>query len=208
MAKITVGNITKQISNNLYVCSQIRSIDVENWYMELFDTLPVYKYEITINRLDEDEDFDIFNKIFKDLVATGDFDVLNYEYNKEKSDNESRNGEYEIYATRFLVVSKTEPVMISCEFENIVVMSHLGVDKIEQVVSKYLDEYNQEDDRPKCYIVVKESDLYLDNFNIDLKNEMDFDLYNDGFEDVHNAIVNSIWKTWNRQEYIYQTSHQ
>ena len=49
MAEIKIGNANKQIGNNLFACSQMKAIDPEHWYMEVFNTLPVYKYFISIN---------------------------------------------------------------------------------------------------------------------------------------------------------------
>lgn len=216
MAKVQIGNSVKQISNNLFVSSQVKSIDLDSWYMELFDTLPVYKYYMDVNRIDEDEDFDIFNKIYTDIVATGDFEVLDYEYNKVKnnngipgvtrprsSDDTKTSNKYEIYASKFILVSKTEPVMICCEYEGITVMSHIGVDKVNEIVDKYLSGYNQEDDSVKCYVVVKDPDMYLNDFTIDLKGDLDFDLYNDGFEDIHSTIIHSIEKDKNGLYLLY-----
>ena len=216
MAKIKIGNSVKQISNNLFVSSQVRSIDLDSWYMELFDTLPVYKYYMEVNRIDEDEEFDIFNKIFNDIIKTGDFEPLNYEYNKVKnnngipgvtrprsSDDTKTSNKYEIYASKFVLVSKTEPVMIVCEYEGITVMSHIGVDKVNEIVDKYLSGYNQEDESVKCYVVVKDPDMYLNDFTIDLDGDLDFDLYNEGFEEIHNTIVHSIEKDKNGLYLLY-----
>ena len=204
MAEVVIGNETKQISNNLHVSSQVRAVDPDHWYMELFGRFPTYKYYMDINRIDEDEDFDIYNKVYNDILNTGDFTVLCYEYNNMKNVsnepllpgiiNESANpkSKYEVYVSKFIFVSNTEPLMIIYEYDSITVMTHIGVDKINEVVEKYLSHYNQDDDRVKCYIVVKDPDIYLNDFNVEIKNDLDFDLYNEGFEEIHNSIVKSI----------------
>ena len=102
-----------------------------------------------------------------------------------------------------ILVSNKEPVMIYLDFEMINVVTHLGTDKIEEVVNKYLKKYDQEDDRVKCYVIVKDPDLYLDNFNVDIEGKLDFDLYNDGFEEAHKSIVNSILKDKNGLYLLY-----
>ena len=211
MVKVNIGNTVKEVGNNLYAMSQMKAVDQDHWYMEIFDALPVYRYSMDINRIDEDEDFDIYNVIFNDLVASGDFVPLLYDYGKlnygktkprcEESVEESNTEKIE--TNRFILVSNKEPVMIYLDFEMINVVSHLGTDKIEEVVNKYLKKYDQEDDRVKCYVIVKDPDLYLDNFNVDIEGKLDFDLYNDGFEEAHKSIVNSILKDKNGLYLLY-----
>ena len=82
MVKVNIGNTVKEVGNNLYAMSQMKAVDQDHWYMEIFDALPVYRYSMDINRIDEDEDFDIYNVIFNDLVASGDFVPLLYDYGK------------------------------------------------------------------------------------------------------------------------------
>jgi len=211
MVKVNIGNTVKEVGNNLYAMSQMKAVDQDHWYMEIFDALPVYRYSMDINRIDEDEDFDIYNVIFNDLVASGDFVPLLYDYGKlnycktkprcEESIEESNTEKIE--TNRFILVSNKEPVMIYLDFEMINVVSHLGTDKIEEVVNKYLKKYDQDDDRVKCYVIVKDPDLYLDNFNVDIEGKLDFDLYNDGFEEAHKSIVNSILKDKNGLYLLY-----
>lgn len=168
--------------------------------MDIYGEFPIYKYVIEINREDEDEDFDINNVIYNDLVETGDFEVITYEYGKEnkKIDDSSGGSEYykekTVYADKYYLVKKDEPVMICYEYDTLYIVSHLGVDKLEQVFDTYIREYDQDDNSVKCYVVVKDSDgdLDLDFFNIKMKEDLDFDLYNNGFDEVHRNIVKSI----------------
>jgi hypothetical protein len=82
--------------------------------------------------------------------------------------------------------------VIYYDCDGLYISSYLGVDKINEVFEKYLKQYDQEDDKVKCYVIVKDPDMYLDNFDIKLNGELDFDLYNDGFDEIHKNIVNSI----------------
>ena len=202
-AKVNIGNSSKVIQNNLYVRTMSTSFDATSWYIELFGTLPVYEFWVNITRTDEDEDFDIYNVIFNDLVKTGRFTPLVYEYNNARSkktrdiDTPSYISNHHpidenTFVSRFYLVSNTEPVVIYYDCDALYIMSHLGTDKINEVFEKYLKKYDQEDNKVKCYVIVKDPDLYLDDFDIKLNGELDFDLYNDGFEDIHNSIVNSI----------------
>ena len=197
MINFKVGNSNKQISNDLYVKSMASNVDASYWYSEIFDTLPIYTYYVYINRSDEDEAFDIYNVIYNDLIRTGDFEPLIYDYCKY--DGESKNHSKEVsendkkyHVSRFYLVWKNEPAMIYYDYDGLYIMSHLGTEKISEIVEKYLKDYDQEDTRIKCYVIVKEPDLYLSDFDIELDNDLDFDLYNDGFKDVHNSIKKSI----------------
>lgn len=192
MAKIQIGNSNKEIQNNLFVRSNSTSFDANCWYIDLFGTLPVYELYVDINRCD-DEDFDIYNVIYNDLVKSGDFTSLKYEYSKSKDKKKPifENG-HNICVSRFYLVSNTEPIVIYYDCNGLYILSHLGVDKINEVFEKYLKQYDQDDDNVKCYVIVKDPDMYLDNFDIKLNGDLDFDLYNDGFDEVHKNIVNSI----------------
>lgn len=196
-AKIQIGNSNKEIQNNLFVRSNSTAFDPSSWYVDLFGTLPVYELYVDINRCDEDEDFDIYSVIYNDLIKSGDFTSLRYEYSKSKDKKKPNfeNGPYINHNTcvsRFYLVSNTEPIVIYYDCDGLYISSHLGVDKINEVFEKYLKQYDQEDDKVKCYVIVKDPDMYLDNFDIKLNGELDFDLYNDGFDEIHKNIVNSI----------------
>lgn len=210
MVKLNIGGKEKEISTNLYPMSQMRSVDPDHWYVDVFDALPIYKYFVEINRVDEDEDFDIYQVIFNDLAATGDFEVLLYEFTKSDSskddeDDSNKPENSDIEASKYILVSKTEPIMLAYDYEGINIISHLGVDKVKDIYEKYLKKYDQDDDSVKCYVIVKESELYLDDFKVDVKGDLDYDLYNDGFEDVHQSIVKSIEEDKNGLYLLYGT---
>ena len=208
MVNFKVGNSIKQISNDLYTKVMASNVDASYWYSEIFGTLPIYTYYVYINRSDEDEDFDIFNVIYNDLIRTGDFEPLMYEYskydgesknhpntevsNRSKSHKDTSENDKKYHVSQFYLILKNEPAMIYYDYDGLHVMSHLGTEKISEIVEKYLKDYDQEDTRIKCYVIVKEPDLYLSDFDIELDNDLDFDLYNDGFKDVHNSIKKSI----------------
>ena len=187
----------RRLTNNMFVKSSTYNIDAGYMYMEMFKHFPTYKYTLDIHREDEDEDFDIYNDIYNDLVKTGEFEVIIYEYNKEaRKDNipsmEKKSKEKTIYVDRFYLVKKDEPVMIFYEYDCLMITSHLGVEILERTYDKYLKHYDQDDSKVKCYVVVKDPDMYLDSFDIKLKGDLDFDMYNEGFEDLHSGIVRSI----------------
>lgn len=205
--KVKIGNASRELTNNLFVKSSTYGVDAGYWYGEVFGTLPIYKYYVEVHRINEDEDFDIYNVIYNDLVASGDFEPLNYEYNKNIKKRRGPAPKHvkgnEIYVDRFYLVHRTDPVMVYYEYGELFVMTHIGTDLIDSVMEKFLGKYNQDDESIKCYIIVKEPDLYLDNFNIDLKGKLDFDMYNEGFENIHKSIVKSIEEDKNGLYLLY-----
>lgn len=216
MAELKLGNITKQISNNLFVNANTRAIDPCYWYMELFDRIPVYQFYMEVHRSDADEKIDIYNVIFNDLISSGEFEPMLYEYNKSKkkekessmaflNDDEDSTvwDDKDIYTSRFYLVSKNEPLMIYYEYENLNIITHLGTEAIDNVVEKYIKKYNQDNDKVKCYAIVKDPDMYLNDFDIELDGDLDYDMYNEGFEEVHKRIVHSIEKDKNGLYLLY-----
>lgn len=216
MAELKLGNSTKQISNNLFVNVNTMTIDPCYWYMELFDRIPVYQFYMEVHRSDADEKIDIYNVIFNDLISSGEFEPMLYEYNKSKkkekessmaflNDDEDSTvwDDKDIYTSRFYLVSKNEPLMIYYEYENLNIITHLGTEAIDNVVEKYIKKYNQDNDKVKCYAIVKDPDMYLNDFDIELDGDLDYDMYNEGFEEVHKRIVHSIEKDKNGLYLLY-----
>lgn len=216
MAELKLGNIKKQISNNLFVNANTRAIDPCYWYMELFDKIPVYQFYMEVHRSDADEKIDIYNVIFNDLISSGEFEPMLYEYNKSKkkekessmaflNDDEDSTvwDDKDIYTSRFYLVSKNEPLMIYYEYDNLNIITHLGTEAIDNVVEKYIKKYNQDNDKVKCYAIVKDPDMYLNDFDIELDGDLDYDMYNEGFEEVHKRIVHSIEKDKNGLYLLY-----
>ena len=193
--------LVKRLKNRLFIKPPTYNIDPGYMYMDIYGEFPVYKYSMEINREDEDEEerFDIYNVIYNDLVASGDFETITYEYNKEARkdenphpENEHHNKEKTVFVDKFYLVKKDEPAMICYEYGSLMIFSHLGVEKLEEIYETYLKKYDQDVNNVKCYVVVKNPQMYLDSFNIKMKDDLDFDLYNEGFKDVHDSIVKSI----------------
>lgn len=216
MAELKLGNTTKQISNNLFVNANTRAIDPCYWYMELFDRIPVYQFYMEVHRSDADEKIDIYNVIFNDLISSGEFEPMLYEYNKSKKKEKESSTAFlnddedstvwddkDIYTSRFYLVSKNEPLMIYYEYDNLNIITHLGTEAIDNVVEKYIKKYNQDNDKVKCYAIVKDPDMYLNDFDIELDGDLDYDMYNEGFEEVHKRIVHSIEKDKNGLYLLY-----
>ena len=188
--------LVKRLKNRLFLKPPTYNIDPGYMYMDIYDDFPIYKFAMDINRSDEDEEFDIYELMFHELVATGDFEPINYEYNNEGMNagkpSSEKNGNDIIYVDKFCLAKKDEPVMIYYEYGQLMVFTHLGIEKIDEIVEKYLNKYDQDDEKARCYIVVKNPNMYLESFDINLEGDLDFGLYNEGFDEIHHNIVDSI----------------
>lgn len=194
--KFTIGNTTKEISNNLFSNLNPDNLCPSYIYAELFGTLPIYKCEYNLDYDNGDND-DIYTTVFNELDKSGEFKILTYEYSNNKKEFQNDHGEPELdenlYTNRFILVSNTEPVMISYYYGSLIVMSHLGKKKINEIIDKHLKKYIKVNNDAKCYIIIREQgNLFLNDFSIKLENDLDFSLYNEGFEHVHNDMVKSI----------------
>ena len=190
-----IGNTTKVISNNLFANLNVDNTCPSYIYAEFFGTLPIYKCEYNLDNDNEDGD-DIYTTVFNELEKSGDFIVLSYEYGNNKKEFQNDHGTPEVdehlFTDRFLLVSNTEPVMISYAYGALIIMSHLGKKKINEIIDKYLKKHIKIDNNVKCYIIMRDQGNYLNDFSIRLDNDLDFGLYNEGFEQVHHDIVKSI----------------
>lgn len=195
MAIIKLGNVQKEVPNRLFTSVRTDNIDPGYFYTELFGSFPVYRCEYTVHREDEededDEDGTIYATIFNDLMESGNFTPIYYVYgNKRKEKSDDKNN---LYANEFFVVSNTgDPIAIHYSYGDFIILSHLGTQIIEETINKYLKKYTQESDSVKCHIIAKDNGLYLDAFKIKVKGDLDLDMYNEGFEDIHNKIVKSL----------------
>ena len=50
MVNFKVGNSNKQISNDLYTKVMASNVDASYWYSEIFETLPIYTYNVYIKK--------------------------------------------------------------------------------------------------------------------------------------------------------------
>ena len=197
----TTKRLVRRLKNRLFIKPPTYNVDPGYMYMDIYGKFPIYKYSLEINREDEDEAFDIYDVVFKDLVKTGKFEVITYEYNKEAKkdpdekphpENEHHQKEKTVFVDKCYLAKKDEPVMVCYEYGTLMIYSHLSVNKCEEIYDTYIKKYDQEDNNVKCYVVVKDPQMYLDSFNIKMKDDLDFDLYNEGFDEVHDSIVKSI----------------
>ena len=192
--KIKIGNTTREISNNMSAQLQVDSIDPEYLYAEIYGTLPVYRCEYNLNGNIDENNGECYDKVFDDLLASGKFNVLVYQYSNSNRENRWDKGEptENLHAEKYLLAGIDEPVEVLYNYDMLFIFSHLGRTKIDEIVNEYMKPYMKTNNDVKCYIIMRDHGNYLGDFPIKLDNDLDFDLYNTGFEDIHKDIVKSI----------------
>lgn len=209
MAKVQIGNIKKDIPTTVFVHARTTSVDYEYLYSEIYGVSPKYKCEYIIPKNGDDTTGKIYDEIYQGLVETGDFEVLDYSYEHKVVYNNwnSRDGIDECRVNSYCLASKdnVEPVFIVYSYGSISIETHIGMEKIKTTIEKYLKKYASNDGNVKAYIITNDISLDMDEFNINLKGDLDFDLYNEGFEDVHNKMVKSLDEDENGVYLLYGT---
>lgn len=191
-----IGNLKKDFPNVVFSSARMNNTDYDYWYSELYGEFPVYKCEYKIVRENNTDLRKLYVTIFEDLINTGEFEAVECSYGNVLKEGSWDDGEMvdEYTINNFCVasVSPLVPMFISFSYGCLMVFSHIGIDEVTNVIEKYLKKYSNDKIAVKGYIIVKNSEMYLNEFEVKLNNELDFDLYNDGFEDVHNEISRSL----------------
>lgn len=181
-----IGNGSHEIDNGIFVRQSLENLSNEYIYSELFGRYPTYNcsYEIHFKNDDEEEEQLTYKKLYDEFSAAG-FETISYEFESNQKNPHDIN--------RFYLVSYDDCVSVSFMYGGFCVYTHLGFDVIDRIVNEYLKKYNSDNDEAKCYMIVKDSaDMYLKDFPVKIKGDLDFGLYNDGFDEVHKSIVESI----------------
>lgn len=190
--EVKVGNESKTLSNSVFSRGLTTMIDIGFFYHELFDNKPSYNCSYNIRKEDFKTVMKIFQKIYKKLVDDG-FKILNYSFrNLDFEEFEENDESDELIPTAFILYND-DALMVSFDSYEIKIMSYKSIEDIKKFINKYLKKYNNDDgDNSKCYIIVKEMDYYLNEFKINVDNKLNFNLYNDGFETVHENLIKSL----------------
>jgi hypothetical protein len=172
--------------------------DEENVYSSVFGYYPKFQCNFLIRKGEFKERCKMASEIYEILLKNGfDTFVIHYTNNNEDEDD---NGDVmeqaggDIMMTSWIMY-REDGILLSygCSWQNAIVLhSHKSIELIKDVINKYFSDYIDKDDKVKCSIIARDNGFYLEEFDIKIKNDMDFDLYNDGFSDIHKEIVRSI----------------
>lgn len=193
MGSFVLGNNVVNIDHSMVSKVGLGAVDPAKWYTDLYGYFPVYHCTYSFNFPDDDYGCQrkIFNKIFEDLISCGEFSPIFFDY--DSNDYEDTGDD----PTRYIVTSNDfdKPIMIDFSFGDITVITHCGREHIREFINKYLKKYNDDSDveNVKCNVIVNNNGmLHMNDFKVNVKGNLDFGLYNDGFEDTHKEIINSI----------------
>lgn len=163
-------------------------------YSAIFGFFPTYNCSFSIMTEDRNDRMKKIVELHDELVKNGfnDFSI-NYSNTDLDDDDESRSITSEIRMDSCVVFNDDCLISICKGWCGVEVLSHKGFDVVKSVVDKYLKKYtSSNNDKVKCNIIAHSHDFYLEGFEIKVKGNLDYDLYNEGFEDINNEIVRSI----------------
>lgn len=172
--------------------------DEENAYCSILGYFPSYKCNFNLHYENFTEKFKIANEIYKSLIENG-FTTFNITYSNGKNyDGDFDVGDNniisnEISMNSFIVFKNNCLLSFGNDWCGYIIMSHESIDIIKKTINDFLSKYIKEDDKVRCNIIANErSGFFLEDFEIKVKGDIDYDLYNEGFEDVNKEIIRSI----------------
>ena len=191
---IKIFNSDKTIENTAIVRKPLD--DEENVYCSLFGYFPTYNCSFSIHSEDHQDRLKKASELYKKLIEDG-FKTFSTKYSNETTneyidDETDDDVTSEIYLHGFIVYNDDCLLSFGNDWVGSTIMSHKSIDVVKSVVDKYLSKYTIDNDKVKCSIIAHAHNFYLEEFEIKINNELDFDLYNEGFEDVNKEIIRSI----------------
>lgn len=197
---IKVAGVEKTIENSAVVRKPLD--DEEGVYCSLFGYYPKFKCSFSVcvdgrqDRLKKvAELYEILTndgfETFSAEYSNGRDEEYNYETPRVETEEEEEITK-EISLNCFIAFNDDCLISFGNDWSGIIIMSHKSIDVIKSMIDKYASRYAIPEDKVKCNIIARGHDFYLEEFEIKLKNELDFDLYNEGFDKVNDEIVRSI----------------
>lgn len=197
---IKVAGVEKTIENSAVVRKPLD--DEEGVYCSLFGYYPKFKCSFSVCVDGRQDRLKKVAELYEILTNDG-FEIFSADYSNGRDEEyayESPRAEMEeeeeitkeISLNGFIAFNDDCLISFGNDWSGIVIMSHKSIDVIKSMIDKYASRYAIPEDKVKCNIIARGHDFYLEEFEIKLKNELDFDLYNEGFDKVNDEIVRSI----------------
>ena len=162
-------------------------------YSAIFGFYPTHQCSFSIITEDRNDRMKKTAELHDELVKNGFIDFsVNYSNTNLDDDDESGIITSEICMNNCMVFNDDCLISIGNGFCGVDVLSHKSLDVVKSVIDKYLKKYTGTNDKVKCNIIAYSNYFYLEEFEINLNGDLDYDLYNEGFEDINNEIVRSI----------------
>lgn len=195
-----VAGVEKTIENSAVVRKPLD--DEEGVYCSLFGYYPKFKCSFSVCVDGRQDRLKKVAELYEILTNDG-FETFSAEYSNGRDEEYSYEGPNgrdeeeeeitkEISLNGFITFNDDCLISFGNDWSGIVIMSHKSIDVIKSMIDKYASRYAIPEDKVKCNIIARGHDFYLEEFEIKLKNELDFDLYNEGFDKVNDEIVRSI----------------
>ena len=163
-------------------------------YSAIFGFYPTHHCSFSIITEDRNDRMKKIAELHDELVKNGfiDFSVNYSNTNLDDDDDESGIITSEICMNNCMVFNDDCLISIGNDLWGVDVLSHKSLDVIKSVIDKYLKKYTGTNDKVKCNIIAHSNYFYLEEFEIKVNGDLDYDLYNEGFEDTNKEIVRSI----------------
>lgn len=195
-----VAGVEKTIENSAVVRKPLD--DEEGVYCSLFGYYPKFKCSFSVCVDGRQDRLKKVAELYEILTNDG-FETFSAEYSNGRDEEYSYEGPNgkdeeeeeitkEISLNGFITFNDDCLISFGNDWSGIVIMSHKSIDVIKSMIDKYASRYAIPEDKVKCNIIARGHEFYLEEFEIKLKNELDFDLYNEGFDKVNDEIVRSI----------------
>lgn len=182
------------IDNNAQVRRSLN--DEETVYCSIFGYYPKYRCNFKVRFEDRVERDKICDELYRILDSAG-FSTFNMYYSNSKNGSDDYDDENDDISTDITMHSFTmfnEECLVSFgnDWGGLVIMAHESADVIRNSIDKYFASFVKPDDKVRCNIIAHDHSFYLEDFVIKVSGDLDYDLYNEGFEDINNEIVRSI----------------
>ncbi len=166
-------------------------------YNEFFHYHPVHNATYDFNIDERTERIGVAKKLLHELLDDN-YILYHIDYrNSNKYDDyygenagDICNADTNLRIIEFFVVG--ENVIIHYDNGSVDISTHEGIEKIKEVADKHITKYIKDNYDVKCHMIAYSDYLYLNEFEIKLDGPLDYELYNEDFEDIHKDILNSL----------------
>lgn len=170
--------------------------DEKNVYSSIFGFYPTINCSFSISYNGRNDRLKKVESLYNKLIADGFTNFFvgysNTNENDMFDDHEEEIILNDIFITGFIVFNDECLISFGNNWPGIDIFTHKNKDIIKSVVDKYLLDYVGDNNKVMCNIIAHSHDFYMEPFEIKLKWDLDFGLYNEGFKEINEEIVRSI----------------
>lgn len=193
--EIKVFGTDKSIENGVVMRRSLN--DEESIYCSIFEFYPRYRCGFSVHCEDRSDRNKKIFELYSALIEDG-FGTFYVGYtNVVGDDDDDENEELEEFTTEmimncFILFKNNCLISFGNDWGGISILSHESPDVIQELINKHLSKYVVPDDKVRCNIIAHDHNFYLEEFEIKLEGDLDYDLYNEGFKEINDEIIRSI----------------